>query len=66
MAKAVLCPVCGGGGWAGDWLMGLPVTTSSKCWGCGGKGWVEVEDLSEQSTMLVVKADESTSWPLKG
>lgn len=43
--KAVLCPVCGGGGEAGDWLRGFPLlTTKSKCWGCDGKGWVEVSE----------------------
>ena len=54
--KAVLCPICGGSGEAGDWLKGLPVTTKSLCWGCGGKGWVEVglDDIErwQQSTSL--------------
>jgi len=40
--RAVLCPVCNGSGEAGDWLKGLPLLTKSKCWGCDGKGWVEV------------------------
>lgn len=42
--KAVICPVCSGAGEAGDWLKGLPLTTKSKCWGCNGKGWVEVSE----------------------
>ena len=46
--KAVLCPVCNGSGEAGDWLKGLPLTTKSICWGCGGKGWVEVGNADDR------------------
>ena len=42
MAKAVLCPICGGKG-----KIPNPDPTASveiTCRGCGGKGWVEVSN----------------------
>ena len=39
--KAVLCPVCGGSGEVADKHNKAATTT---CHGCGGKGWVEVQD----------------------
>jgi len=44
MAKADVCPVCGGEGRITKQTCGI--TTAAKftvtCHGCGGKGWVEV------------------------
>lgn len=49
MAKAVLCPVCGGEGEIYEKVAFNPSTGSlpkKTCHGCGGKGWVEVaEDM---------------------
>ena len=45
--KAVLCPVCNGEGQVKDAeIMGAGITkiTTKLCHGCGGKGWVEVQD----------------------
>lgn len=41
MARAVLCPVCEGSGHAQppDYF-----TDMVDCHGCGGKGWVQVDD----------------------
>ena len=45
MARAVICPVCGGKGAIEE---SEPYTTTSPykrtCHGCGGRGWVEVGD----------------------
>lgn len=46
MSQAVICPVCEG---EGERLR-RPVSHGDKlvqCWGCGGKGWVEVGKLRE-------------------
>lgn len=39
MARATKCPVSGGKGKVLD-----PVRGKVRCYGCGGKGWVEVGD----------------------
>ncbi len=46
MAKAQLCPICGGRGTVrtedSEWSTAPPQT--KPCYGCGGKGWVSVDD----------------------
>lgn len=46
MAKAVMCPICGGSGELDD--IGYRGSSSwiakKNCHGCGGKGWVEVRE----------------------
>jgi len=47
--KAVLCPVCNGGGELRGELKysvkdGIPVRIANPCHSCGGKGWVEVNE----------------------
>lgn len=38
MAHAETCPICGGGGWYPPTFR----TFQNTCYGCDGKGWVEV------------------------
>jgi DnaJ-class molecular chaperone len=46
MAKAVICPICGGKGKIptdSGWLS-TSVPEPKICHGCGGRGWVEVSE----------------------
>jgi len=47
--KAVLCPVCSGVGKVEDCIIDSTASTTVRmklCYGCNGKGWVEVSDSS--------------------
>ena len=51
MSHAEKCPVCHGKGYQSNVTYGYPQTTGGQpiqgqntCIGCGGKGWVTVED----------------------
>ena len=41
MAKAVICPVCGG---TGKYKKAFSTEEEKTCHGCNSKGWVEVAD----------------------
>jgi len=53
--KAVICPVCDGLGEVDDFTMdGRELTTIHKrlCFGCNGKGWVEVSNADDRLTPI--------------
>lgn len=62
MARAVLCPVCGGSGKKyknGTYKYG----TEKPCHGCNGKGWVEVRtDYCPPKQDWRDKIDSGTSY----
>ena len=47
MSKAVTCPVCNGTGkYKETYNYSLCVYAEHTCYGCNGKGWVEVKEES--------------------
>lgn len=60
MAHAEICPVCGGRGRV-TINVNLTAPLEQLCHGCGGKGWIEVQD--EQPYWVGTKPDYVTGTP---
>lgn len=54
MAHAELCPVCGGSGQVNS-MDPLQTGATRLCHGCGGTGWVVVQDLPIQVPQVTEK-----------
>ena len=59
MAKAVKCPVCEGSGKRKDYDVD-EYYEAPPCYGCDGKGWVEVADAD------AVRSSWPAEWPRSG
>lgn len=54
MAHAEVCPICSGRGTVKENTFENSITdTETICHGCGGKGWVTVQDEPEKETKFV-------------
>lgn len=53
MAHAETCPLCGGTGNKNGAPVDNPIGTNETCGGCGGLGWVSVQDN-----------ENAVTWPL--
>ena len=60
--KAVLCPVCEGKGKLNLWNYNNFSLSQEKCYGCDGKGWVEVKEDKPIDLVEKLIGQEPEGW----